>query len=118
MRTTNRLHGYSVDRTFARTEERKVTRLNREEYLRSKEEHIKRENVELASEEEITNMAAEDESILEPLCAPKKPNWGLHQLLHQSEVLHLLEPMSATVGLLRNLFWLKLQEVLDTKSLT
>jgi len=63
MPTTNRLHGYNVDRTFARTEERKVTRLNREEYLRSKEEHLKRENVELASEEEITNMAAEDKSI-------------------------------------------------------
>ena len=29
----------SVDRTFARTEERDVKRLKREEYLRSKEEH-------------------------------------------------------------------------------
>jgi len=63
----------SVDRTFARTEEREVKRLNREEYLRSKVtkvEHRKRENDKLASEEEITNMAAEDESNLEPLCAP------------------------------------------------
>jgi len=33
----------SVDRTFARTEERNVKRLKREEYLRSKEEHRKRE---------------------------------------------------------------------------
>jgi len=33
----------------------------------------------------------------------------MHQLLHQSKVLHLIEPMSATV--LQNLFWLKLQEV-------
>jgi len=30
-------------------------------------------------------MAAEDESNLEPLCAP---NWGLHKLLHRSKVLH------------------------------
>jgi len=51
----------SVDRTFARTEEKKVKRLKSEEYLRSKEEHRKRENDEMASEEEITNMAAEDE---------------------------------------------------------
>ena len=50
-----------------------MKRLNREEYLRSKVtkvEHRKRENDKLASEEEITNMAAEDESNLEPLCAP------------------------------------------------
>ena len=65
-----------VDRAFARTEEREVKRLKREEYLGSKEEHRKRENDELASEEEITNMAAEDESNLDPLCAPKIPNWG------------------------------------------
>jgi len=51
----------SVDRTFDKTEVRKVKRLKHEEYLRSKEEHIKRENDEMASEEEITNMAAEDE---------------------------------------------------------
>ena len=57
----------SVDRTFARTEEREVKRLKREEYLRSKEEHRTRENSELASEEEIINMAAEDESNLTPL---------------------------------------------------
>src|SRR6218665_4001655 len=56
----------SVDRTFARTEEKKVKRLKCEECLRSKEEHRKRENDELASEEEITNMAAEVESNLEP----------------------------------------------------
>src|SRR6218665_3688400 len=60
-----------VYRTFARTEEREVKRLKREECLRSKEEHRKRENDELASEEEITNMTAEDESNLEPLCAPE-----------------------------------------------
>ena len=52
----------SVDRTFARTEERELKRLKRDEYLRSKEENRKRENDELASEKEITNMAAEDES--------------------------------------------------------
>ena len=84
----------------------KVKKLKCEEYLRSKEEHRKRENDELASEEEITNMADEDESNLEPLCAQKIPNWGLLRLLHQSKVLHLIEPMSAIV----------LQEVLDTKS--
>jgi len=66
----------SVDRTFARTEERKVKRLTSEGYLRSKEEHRKRENDELASEEEITNMAAEDDSNLEPLCAPKNTKLG------------------------------------------
>ena len=57
------LIGYmgSVDRTVAKTEERKVKRLKHEEYLRSKEEHRKRKNDEMASEEEITNMAAEDE---------------------------------------------------------
>ena len=72
-----------------------MKRLNREEYLISKAEHRKRENDELASEEEITNMAAEDESNLEPLCAPKnKKNWGLHKLLHRSKVLHFIEPMS------------------------
>src|SRR6218665_3344565 len=76
----------SMDRTFARTEERKVKRLKHEEYLRSKEEHTcrKRENDQLASEEEITNMAAEDDYNLEPLCAPKNTKLGLHQLLHQS----------------------------------
>jgi len=37
----------SMDRTFARTEERKVKRVRREEYMRSKEEHRKRENDEL-----------------------------------------------------------------------
>ena len=52
-----------------------MTRLEREEYLRSKEEHRKRENDE---EEEITNMAAEDESNLEHSAHYKVPNWGLH----------------------------------------
>ena len=66
-----RIYMVSVDRTFARTEERKVKSVKREEYLRSKEEHRKRENNELASEEEITNMAAEGESNLEPCCAPE-----------------------------------------------
>jgi len=63
------LHGYmgSADRT----EEGEVKRLKREEYLRSKEEHRKREDDELVSEEEITNIAAEDESNLEPLCTSK-----------------------------------------------
>src|SRR6218665_3523270 len=60
-----------VDRTFARTEEREVKRLKREEYLSNKEEHRKRENDELASEEKITNMTADDESNLEPLYAPE-----------------------------------------------
>src|SRR6218665_3910716 len=60
-----------VDRTFARTEEREVKRLKLEECLRSKEEHRKREKDELASEEEITNITAEDQSNLEPLCAPE-----------------------------------------------
>src|SRR6218665_939223 len=60
-----------VERTFARKEERELKRLKREEYLRSKEEHRKRENDELASDEEITNMAAEDEPNLEPLCTPE-----------------------------------------------
>src|SRR6218665_3284771 len=60
-----------VDRTFAKTEEREVKRLKREECLRSKEEHRIRANDELASEEEITNMTAEDVSNLEPLCAPE-----------------------------------------------
>ena len=64
----------SVNRTFARTEKRKVKRLKHEEYLRSKAEHRKRENDELASEEEITNMAAEDELV--PLCAPKNIKLG------------------------------------------
>src|SRR6218665_3926472 len=71
----------SVDRTFARTEEREVKRLNHEEYLRSKAEHRKREKDELASEEEITNMAAEDESNLEPLCAPKNTKMGCAPIL-------------------------------------
>ena len=52
----------SVDRTFARTEERKVKKLKCEEHLRSNGDHRKIENDELASEEEITNMAAEVES--------------------------------------------------------
>ena len=50
--------------------------LKREEYLRSKAEHRKRENDELASEEEITNMAAEDDSNVEPLCASKSTKLG------------------------------------------
>ena len=54
----------------------KVKRLKCEEYPRSKEERRKRENDELASEEEITNMAVEDESNLEPLCAPKNTKLG------------------------------------------
>src|SRR6218665_2325025 len=66
----------SVDKTFARMEKREVKRLKREEYLRSKEEFRKRENDELAEEEKITNMAAEDESNLEPLCAPKNTKLG------------------------------------------
>ena len=41
-----------------------MKRLERDECLRSKEEHRKRENNELASEREITNVAAEDESNL------------------------------------------------------
>jgi len=57
-----------VDRTFARMEKRKVKRLKCEEYLRSKEEHRKRENDE---EEEITNMAVEVESNLKPLLTKK-----------------------------------------------
>src|SRR6218665_1144410 len=64
------------DRTFARTEKREVKRLKCEKYLRSKEEHRKRVNDELASEEEITNMAAEDESNLAPLCAPESTKLG------------------------------------------
>jgi len=71
----------SVDRTFARTEERKVNRLKCEEYLRSKEEHRTRENDELASEEEITNMAAEDESNLEPFCAQNNTKLGSAQVV-------------------------------------
>ena len=43
-----------------------MKRLKCEEYLRSKEERRKIENDELVSEEEITNMAAEVESNLEP----------------------------------------------------
>ena len=108
-----------VDRTFARTEEREVKRLKREEYLRSKEEHWKRENDELASEEEITNMTAEDESNLEPLCAPESTKlWSapivtselsaaldrVFSFLIQNKLCYV--KMSATV----------LQEVLDTKS--
>jgi len=63
----------SVDRTFARTEDREMKTLKCEEYLRSKEDHRKRENItiqtnaELASEQEIISMAAEDESNLKPL---------------------------------------------------
>src|SRR6218665_1214838 len=71
----------SVDRTFARTGERKVKRLKCEEYLRSEEDHRKIENDELASEEEITNMAAENESNLEPLCTPKNSKRGSAQIV-------------------------------------
>jgi len=53
-----------------------VKRLKREDYLRSKEEHRKIENDEFASDEEITNMAAEDESNLESLCTPKSTKQG------------------------------------------
>ena len=66
----------SVFRTYTRTEDREVKRLKLEEYLRSKEEHWKGENDELAADEEITNMAAEGESNLEPLCSPKNTKLG------------------------------------------
>ena len=66
-----------MDRTFARKEDREVKRLKHEEYLRSKEEHRKRENDELTFEDKkITIMAAKDESILEPFCSPKTTKLG------------------------------------------
>ena len=81
-----------------------MKRLKREEYLRSKEEHRKRENDELASEAEITNMAAEDEPNVhvEPLCTPESTKLGSAPIV-TSELSAALD--RATV----------LQEVLDTK---
>src|SRR6218665_2581702 len=90
-----------VDRTFARMEEREVKRLKREEYLRSKE-HRKRENDELASEEEITNMAAEDEPNLEPLCTPESTKLGSAPIV-TSELSAALDRANASNRIARGL---------------
>src|SRR5678815_6073077 len=77
------LIGYmgSVDKALAKTDDRKVKRLKREEYLRSKEKERKREyhssaEDELTSEEELTSMAAEVESNLEQRCSPRITKQG------------------------------------------
>src|SRR6218665_542900 len=69
----------SVDRTFARTGDRELKRLKREQIKKILEKR-KYQNSGgcdvLASEEEITSMAAEDESNLDPRCSPKSTKRG------------------------------------------